>query len=401
MAELRGHDEAIVKEVDEAIETYLSTLTPNDPISQRYGKFIELVGDGYGRSSYFISWPKIYLNRTAHFEKASLRCPVLVSQRGRAKLHLRLQPSAPWMAANPDHKLVVQGSELIVIGPDSSTGSTALEITVTHPRFFLDFSDLAKAGSRDAEFRGFVDDLVVSVEGPEAALSYVAEDWDSSQRRSEPVEHFLMRALEDPNPAVGLEAIRILRTSNHGQKVILSQAAMDQLLSFVADGGQSLELRKEAARTYIQLYQTEPAKLYERLRELGDGGHFAIPVLVEFMNDRNHRNWQTGGGVDAPIDAVELLESWGPASSHAVPTLVAILNEHPNRWDYASAAARALAAIGPSAHSAIEQLQLNRSDRYSNPRHAADDAISKLAKPRELSIENALSFANDSEQNAF
>jgi len=175
-AELREHDQTIVKEVDEAIDTYLSTVKPDHPLSQRYGEFVELVGEGYERTSYFISWPKIYLNRIARFEKASVRCPVLVSQRGPAKLQLRLQPSAPWMAANPDRKLVVQGSELIVIGPDSSTGSTELEITVTHPRFYLDYSDLANARSLDTEVQGFVDEWVASVEGPQAATSYVAED---------------------------------------------------------------------------------------------------------------------------------------------------------------------------------------------------------------------------------
>jgi len=400
-AELREHDEAIVKEVDEAIERYLSTLKPDDPISQRYGKFVELAGDGYGRSSYFISWPKIFLNRTARFEKASVRCPVLVGTRGPAKLLLRLQPSTSWMANNPDWKLVVQGSELIVIGPDASSGSTALAFFVTHPRFFVDFSELVNASSRDAEFQRFVDELVASVEGPEAALSYVKEDWDFSQRLSEPVEHFLMRSFEHPNPRVGLEALRILRPATLGQRVSLSEAAMDQLLSLVADVEKSEELRKEAARTCIQLSETEPTKLYEQLRELGDSGHFAIPVLVEYMNDRNQRNWRAGMGLDAPIGAVELLESWGPASSSAVPTLVAILKEHPNRWNYVPAAARALVAIDPSAHSALEQLQLNRSERYSNPLHAAGDVIPKLARSQELASEKPLSFANDNEQNAF
>jgi len=380
-AELREHDQAIVKEVEEAIETYLSNLKSDDAISQRYGKFVELVGDGYERPSCFITWPTIYLDRTARFEKASVRCPVLIKQHP-AKMYLRLQPSALWMAANPDSKVVVQGSGLVVIGPDSSIESTKLEFDVSHPRFYEYFAELANARSRDAKVQGLVDELVASVEDLDTALSYVSKDWDNSRRDSEPVERFLTRSLEHPNPAVGLEAIRILRPSPLGRRDSLPDDAMDQLLSVVADVGQSEELRQEAARTYTQLSETEPAKLYNKLRELGDGGHFAIPVLVELMNSRGLGR---GDELDAPIGAAELLESWGPASSFAVPTLVAILTEyvaavpppltfepsavptlvaimteHPkNGSNYHAAVARALLAIGPS-DNAIEEYLMNR-----------------------------------------
>lgn len=378
---LRENDQAIVKEVEEAIETYLSKLRPDDVISQRYGKFVELVGDGYERPPFMITWPTIRLKRTARFENASVHCPVTV-QKNPAKMYVRMQPSALWMDANPDNKLVVQGSELVVIAPDSSLRSTTLEFSISHPKFYSDYADLAISRARDAELQGVVDALVASIENLDTALSYVSKDWENSRRDGEPVERFLTRSLEHPNPAVGLEAIRILRPPPLGQRVSLPDAAMDQLLSAVADVGQSEELRQEAARTYTQLSEAEPAKLYDKLWELGDGGHFAIPVLVELMNSRG---FGRGDKLDAPIGAAELLESWGPASSIAVPTLVAILAEYAaatlpplasepsavptlvailtehqkNGSKYHAAVARALLAIGPS-DNAIEEYLINR-----------------------------------------
>jgi thiol-disulfide isomerase/thioredoxin len=380
-AALRENDQAIVKDVEKAIETYLSKLKPDDAIFQRYGKFVGLVGDGYEKPPYMITWTTIRLERTARFEEASVHLLVAV-QRGPAKMYVRMQPSALWMAANPDNNLVVQGSELVVIAHDSSLRSTTLEFSISHPNFYSDYASLATSRARDSELQGVVDALVASIENLDTALSYVAEDWDKSRRESEPVERFLMRSLKHPNPEIGLEAIRSLRPSPYGHRNSLPDAAMDQLLAVVADVGQSEELRQEAARTYTQLSATEPTKLYNKLWELGDGGHFAIPVLVDLMNSRG---FGRGDKHDAPIGAAELLESWGPASSFAVPTLVAILTEHAaatlprfapesatfptlvamltehpqNRSNYHAAVARALLAIGPNAN-AIEEYLINR-----------------------------------------
>jgi hypothetical protein len=142
------------------------------------------------------------------------------------------------------------------------------------------------------------------------------------------------------------------------------------LLAILRDSRQDLAVREEAVRALLRTRENDRRKLYEALTAMGEEAHFAAPVFADFIADKDHWN-------DPSLGAVRLLETWGPNAAVAVPALTEALR-NPNQWDYAPAAAKALAAIGPEARSAIPALREAAQSEHEALREAAQDAITRI-----------------------
>jgi MFS family permease len=106
-------------------------------------------------------------------------------------------------------------------------------------------------------------------------------------------------------------------------------------------------------------------------KELASGKRKAFPVVLSLLNDEDYYY---------RCCAAEIFEMMGPDAAPAVPELTNALHDRPDPYHFVAArAAKALAAIGPAARSALPDLRRAReADMWDNVRDDIDRAIEAL-----------------------
>lgn len=348
---LSENNARIANEVETLVIEHLSNLPDEDPIIERYGRFVAFTGSGHQQHHGFIRSPFVCMDRRAVFEKAEVRCTIDVSARGPLQIETRMLPTPEWLAENPHVQLVKQGSEFQSIS-ENMVVSTSLEVFVRHPEYFTSLQERRHTN----QVRGEVDSVLEQlqqrrpVESPSSSEG--PEQWIAGTMDSESISALLERALQHNDVDVKVRAIALMRTpQGTSARIAFSNQVIEQLLAIVADDDADVRVRQEAVRTLMPLYEHDRRKLYATLSDLGPAGSFAVQPIVEFLSDRSQRHWTVGGAFDAPVGAVELLGTWGAEAEEAVPILTAIVEgEHPNDWSLAPAAAEALDRLAPQPH---------------------------------------------------
>ena len=230
--------------------------------------------------------------------------------------------------------------------------------------------------SEDVEmiFTTFVD----SVQNSDDAKLDVVRRWRAKLFQASPELELLQLALQHPKNDIRVGILELFATPGNPDdgKVAFSDAVMSQLLNIVDNPHEELRVRREAVRTILHCDENVRLHLYERLAILKADAYFAIPTLAEYIGDREKRHWTYSFLL--PIGAIHLLESWGTASSEAVPTLIEVLEHHPDRNASATAAASALGAIGKKAEQALPALRRATNSDYSTLKSAARRAIETI-----------------------
>lgn len=383
-AKLKAVDQLLIAELEGEISRHLSELKPDDPISRRYGKFIELKGAGIRRDRAFKGGTYGTMDRVAVFEKAHVEGQIRVYGRRPFSIRLYMIPSAEWIDNDPDATLVKSG-DFFVLQLPGSRAPTALEISTTHPRFFTSAADLQRFEELNQSADNVVSDLAAGISKQNAKRLEATRLWYQSQRETKPIDLFLRKAFSHPDRRVRVEAAKLLSVPSPGYgKVLHAESTVDLLLDTVEDRTQDKKLKLEIVSAIMLNYEDRRDLLYHRLRQMGVEGHFAIPVLASFLNDPTARHQAVGGAFDAPTGAVELLGDWGPDAVDAVPDLVAAMEQHPNQWALAPAAAEALGKMGPPAKAAIPALIRASVSPRGNVRSAAIAALEKIHVGGEL-----------------
>jgi HEAT repeat protein len=111
---------------------------------------------------------------------------------------------------------------------------------------------------------------------------------------------------------------------------------------------------------WVQTYGNEYDDVAYALGRLGPEAKAAVPVLVEQLQDKNHR-WRAY--------VLRALQGIGPGAGAAVPALIRVLEDEKESMDMRVNAALTLSRIGAAAKEAIPALGKVR-DRY---RHAPQE----------------------------
>ena len=127
---IRRVDERIVIEVEDALISKLRSLSEDDEITQRYGKFIELTNVSWDRPRY--AWQLIVRldwSATAHFEKAQARITLGIDRGETLAIErLEMRPSEEWRREHPElaGEFVLIDGELWVVNEQSKTKDVRL-----------------------------------------------------------------------------------------------------------------------------------------------------------------------------------------------------------------------------------------------------------------------------------
>ncbi len=223
----------------------------------------------------------------------------------------------------------------------------------------------------------FADFEAAALSGDQAAIEQAILQYQNV-RSSDKTERFV-QLLNHSDSTVRVETVRLFGRPEPGYgKVMIPGPALVQMLTMLDDKKLSVAVRCEIVTILLQGYEGDRQPLYAKLRDMGADGHFAVPALASFISDKQHRHWSAGGGFDAPVGAVELLDSWGAGAEEAVPDLIIALR-HSNQWKFVPAVATALGAIGPKAKPAIPGLRRCLKSSDSNLRTAASKSLEKIS----------------------
>lgn len=170
------------------------------------------------------------------------------------------------------------------------------------------------------------------------------------------------------------------RTGDLSVAPLLVMASGDSRDDVREKAAESLELLgftgKDALRVFIKgLKDTNPAVRFHSVRALGNiADASAVPALIEILDDSN---------INIRAVACEALGKIGPASSKAVPKLIALLSNHPFVQAFA---VTSLGGIGPGAADALGPLKALAAPGGSDSiRRKAQWAIGKIEAPSDSS----------------
>lgn len=399
-AEIARRDQQIARDVDAALAARLMRLSPDDPISRRYGKLVRISGTGCARHPGMINAPQVILPRRIEFEKGTVETSVSVGYRGPIEFNMRMMPSEEFADDHPELQIVKVGSQLRLAGKDQWTLST-IEIFSPHPLYVSSGSDLNDAREMQAKTDQPIVGLIEAVGEGKTEPVQSTSAWLASQDDSKTVEAFVRRAFEQTDPEVRLQAAKMLGETNPGKSLALNPATRSMLLAYVVDPNEDVAARDQLLRLLLRSDRRSPTELFERLAEMEDGGRFAIPAVVAFLSDPNQSHWTLGGAASAPTEAVKFLQSLGADGKPAVPILTQFVAGHPNAWSFRGVAADALGAIGPDAKSAIETLNMATSSSYGNLREAAERALVRIDPDTLLPSDYEVGFESENVQQQF
>jgi hypothetical protein len=382
--EFEEADSTTVADVQQRLEAHLSALPADDPIVGLLGPFVAIEGTGYSRSGDPLENRPITLNRQIEFRKATVPCLIKVSARGTLKFDVELLPRKSGDSRKEDQ-----------------SGQPRLVVSVTHPRYSINTSVFQDTVETNDSVTDIFETFVQGVDADDQQQLTKVRQWYDSQREGKSTEAFLRLAIAHPDEAVRLKAVEFISTPSRGGRVHFSDSMMKELLIAVEDESQPVAVRQQLVFTLLKESEPYRADLYQLLRDLGDKASFAVKPISEFIVDRSQRHWARGGGFDAPIGAVELLQAWGSDAKEAAPALLVVMREHPNHGAFALAAARALGTSGVESPELIAELQLATTAGSVSLREAATEALKRMFLATPSIVGEPLRFAKPETREAF
>lgn len=377
-------DTAILADVEKKLKSHLLSLPSDHEITQRYGTLVAVEGTGQQRQGGRLEHRPIVLRRQLVFPAVRVPCEIIVSKRG--PVQFDIATITPNLTKEQNNH-----------APDRPQ----ITVTVTHPDFESNAAVFQDTLSENTDVGKVLDEFVNGVLSQDQQRLAVVRRWYDSRQSDRLLEPFIRLALAHSNEAVRLQAAQFASMPRQGQKVIFSDSFRNELLIALQDESQPVPVRRQLVLALLQESEPYRAELYKLLRDLGDKGYFAVQPISEFIVDRSKRHWSKGGGYDAPIGSVELLQAWGKNAEEAVPALIVVMQEHPNQWDFAPAAARALGAFGVHSSELVAELQLATTAGYGRIRKAAAEALQRLPVTNPSATGEALRFSKPETREQF